>query len=215
MAKDPAFLFYYQDFIFGTGFMEDKYIGQYIKILCHLADKGRLSEEQVLSICKASAIHKSIQDKLEVDNDGYYFNERLRGEVDKRKKFTESRRKNAASAKHMHKHMEDENENEDVNVIVIKDNVEFPFDEFWNLYDKKVGRPKCEKKWNNLTSNEQALAMIFIPEYKTAQPEKRYRKNPETFLNNKGWHDEIITNQRFTRGAIDADAVAAEIKKYS
>jgi len=33
----------------------------------------------------------------------------------------------------------------------------------------------------------------YIPKYKKAQPDKKYRKNPETFLNNKSWHDEIIS----------------------
>ena len=208
MAKDPAFLFYYQDFIFGTGFMEDKYIGQYIKILCHLADKGRLSEEQVLSICKASAIHKSIQDKLEVDNDGYYFNERLRGEVDKRKKFTESRRKNAASAKHMHKHMEDENENEDVNVIVIKDKKEYA--EFVKMTEKEYNKLR---EAYGLEFTTQCITQL--DNYKGSSG-KKYKSDYRAILS---WVVDRIKrgkpDERFTRGAIDANAVAAEIKKYS
>ncbi len=34
--------------------------------------------------------------------------------------------------------------------------------------------------------------MLYIPKYKAAQPNKQYRKNPETFLNNKSWNDELI-----------------------
>ena len=34
--------------------------------------------------------------------------------------------------------------------------------------------------------------MQYIPKYKIAQPEKQYRKNPETFLDNEGWNDEVI-----------------------
>ena len=67
------------------------------------------------------------------------------------------------------------------------------FDDFWNLYDKKVGRPKCEKLWEKLSKSEREECMSYIPAYKQAQPDKQYRKNPETFLRNKSWHDEIIT----------------------
>lgn len=67
------------------------------------------------------------------------------------------------------------------------------FDAFWNLYDKKVGKPKCEKLWARLSPDERKECMEYIPLYKDAQPDKQYRKNPETFLRNKSWHDEIIT----------------------
>ena len=97
MAKDPAFLFYYQDFLVGTEFMSHKEVGQYIRIICHLADKKSLSIEDMLSICKASAIPKRIMEKLSKDSDGKYYQKRLRFEVEKRKNFTESRRKNALS----------------------------------------------------------------------------------------------------------------------
>ena len=32
----------------------------------------------------------------------------------------------------------------------------------------------------------------YIPNYKSATPDKKYRKNPETFLNNRSWKDELI-----------------------
>lgn len=67
-----------------------------------------------------------------------------------------------------------------------------PFEKFWNLYDKKVGRPKCEKLWSKLTMAERVACLNYIPLYKQAQPEKCYRKNPETFLRNKSWNDELI-----------------------
>jgi hypothetical protein len=73
--------------------------------------------------------------------------------------------------------------------------INIEFDIFWNLYDKKVSKDKCENKWNKLTDNERQLAIDFIPKYKLSQPNKKYRKNPETFLNNKSWNDEIINNE--------------------
>lgn len=66
------------------------------------------------------------------------------------------------------------------------------FEQFWNLYDKKVGRPKCEKLWKKLSTKEKHNCLSYIPLYKLAQPDKQFRKNPETFLRNKSWYDEII-----------------------
>jgi len=62
---------------------------------------------------------------------------------------------------------------------------------FWELYDKKVGRPKCEKKWSKLSLEDQTKILDYIPRYKEATPDKKYRKNPETFLNNRSWEDEL------------------------
>lgn len=118
MAKDPAVLFYYQDFLVGTQFMSDSDIGKFIRILCHQADKGNLSKEQVLNICKSSDIPKMIKEKLMVDENGNYYNERMRVEKEKRRNFTESRKKNRLGKKDMNNtsltydtHMENENEN--------------------------------------------------------------------------------------------------------
>ena len=68
-----------------------------------------------------------------------------------------------------------------------------PFDIFWNLYDKKIEKDKCESKWNKLTDKERENIINYLPKYKLSTPDKQYRKNPETFFNNKTWNDEIIT----------------------
>lgn len=80
-----------------------------------------------------------------------------------------------------------------------EDKINIDFDVFWNLYDKKVGdKQKLIKKWANLKNEERELILIHIPKYKLAQPEKKYRKDPQTYLNNKSWNDEIITDQKKT-----------------
>jgi len=74
--------------------------------------------------------------------------------------------------------------------------INISFSEFWDLYDKKVGsRSKLEKKWNSLTNEQREIAMKHIPKYKTSQPDKKFRKNPETYLNNESFYDEIIIEQ--------------------
>ena len=67
------------------------------------------------------------------------------------------------------------------------------FSKFWDLYGKKVGdKEKLLKKFSALSDKDISAIMKFIPKYKESQPNKKYRKNPETFLNNKSWLDEII-----------------------
>jgi hypothetical protein len=75
--------------------------------------------------------------------------------------------------------------------------INISFSEFWDLYDKKVGdKTKLEKKWNNLTDDERQKAMHHSVLYKHSQLDKKYRKNPETYLNNKSFNDEIITDTK-------------------
>lgn len=73
--------------------------------------------------------------------------------------------------------------------------VNIPFEDFWDVYDKKVDRPKCEKKWKSLKDAERSDIMLHVPMYKMAQPEKMYRKHPYTYLNNRCWEDEIIMHK--------------------
>jgi hypothetical protein len=70
-----------------------------------------------------------------------------------------------------------------------------PFDSFWNLYDKKVDKYKCELKWKKLSEKEKQEIIKNAPLYKQAHPTKKYRKNPLTYLNGRCWEDEIQVNK--------------------
>ena len=70
---------------------------------------------------------------------------------------------------------------------------EYTFERAWNLYDKKVGcKDKLEKKWNSMSKKDRKAAIEYIPLYVISQPDKQYRKNFQTFLNQRGWEDELI-----------------------
>jgi len=89
---------------------------------------------------------------------------------------------------HTQEEEEQEEEKEEEQYI----NIDFEF--FWIEYDKKVGdKQKLIKKWNNLTDAEREKIMQYLPSYKQAVPDKQFRKNPETFFNNKSWKDEIVS----------------------
>jgi len=131
MSKDPAVLFYTSDFLSGTFTMTDEQVGKYIRLLCLQHQKGKLTEKDMLSICKA--YDNDIYEKFD-QVDGFFINDRMYNESIRRQKFTESRRNNAksvkndsiseASAKHMHTHMETETETINVNKDIFINNIE-------------------------------------------------------------------------------------------
>lgn len=72
--------------------------------------------------------------------------------------------------------------------------VNYPFEQFWKDYDKKVGsKERLIKKWLKLKDHDRELIRSHLPKYKIAKPDKLYRKDPQTYLNNKSWLDELIT----------------------
>lgn len=49
------------------------------------------------------------------------------------------------------------------------------------------------KKWENLKNHCREAALKHIPLYVQSTPDKQYRKNFETYLNQECWNDEILT----------------------
>lgn len=120
MSKDPAVLFYTSDFLSGTFTMTNEQVGMYIRLLCYQHQKGKLTEKDMLAICPNR--DEDVWGKFDLE-DGFYVNKRMYEEAEKRKNFTESRKKNLVSKKksshmesHMASHMEAHMENENVNV---------------------------------------------------------------------------------------------------
>jgi hypothetical protein len=76
--------------------------------------------------------------------------------------------------------------------------IDSAFDEWWNIYDKKVSKEKAISKWNILTNDEKQLALKIVKEYVNSTPDKTFRKDPTTYLNNKSFNDEIIIRNAAT-----------------
>jgi uncharacterized protein YdaU (DUF1376 family) len=128
MGKDPAFLFYPNDYIGGTmGFtFEEK--GAYMELLMMQFNRGHMTEHMIRHT--VGYLWDNISGKFIKDEKGLYYNTRLDEEKEKRMKFTESRRNNMSGVNqhtkpkkkpkdnidhmggHMSIHMENENKNE-------------------------------------------------------------------------------------------------------
>ena len=194
MAKDPAFLFYPNDYIGGTMGMTFEEKGAYIEILMLQFNRGHMTSHMIGQI--VGQLWESIKCKFVQDEQGLWYNARLDQEKDKRMSFTQSRRNNIKGLNqhtigHMTSHMEDVNEdvNRNINKVKIIDTL---FEEFWDLYDYKKSRDKTEKAWKSLNKEEKALALQHAPLYAQSTPDKQFRKHPTTYLNNKNFNDEII-----------------------
>lgn len=112
MSKDPAALFYFNDWMGGTATLTRHQKGCYIDLLCVQFNSGPLSLDEIKTVLGSDfgSSWPAIQKKFKSEN-GLYFNERLALEKYRRNTYTSSRRSNANSQKHMPKHMEDVNEN--------------------------------------------------------------------------------------------------------
>ena len=127
--KDPAFLFYPNDYLGGTMGMTFEEKGAYIELLMVQFNRGHMTIDMIGHIIgqNGGQLWDKIKDKFEIDKDGNYYNVRLEEEQNKRKAFTASRKNNLKGTNqytkkkghkggHMSKHMEDENENENKDI---------------------------------------------------------------------------------------------------
>lgn len=125
MAKDPAFLFYPNDWIGGTMGMTFEEKGAYMELLMLQFNRGHMTKHMIGQA--VGQIFGRIEDKFLVDKDGLYYNERLDAEKEKRKAFTASRSNNrnginqhSKKSGHMSNHMENVNVNKNKGIIELK-----------------------------------------------------------------------------------------------
>lgn len=136
-GKDPAVLFYTSDFLSGASDLTMEERGQYITLLCLQHQKGRLSRKVIeLTVGRVSA---DVLSRFVRDGSGYYYNPRMEAEMEKRRRYSQSRRENGAKggrpkrseeayAKAYENHTENENSNSIKDSLNIS-GVEFSFSE--------------------------------------------------------------------------------------
>lgn len=65
-----------------------------------------------------------------------------------------------------------------------------PFDEFWDLYGKKVGdKAKCISYWNKLKDEERQKIIKTLPHFKQSIKDIQFLPYPQKYLSGKRWND--------------------------
>lgn len=189
MAKDPAFLMYSSDFLTGTYTMTDEQVGKYIRLLCLQHQKNYLTKEDMDKIC--GRYDNLIFSKF-INEDGKYFNERLKLESEKRNAYCESRRENRLKknkcktyAEAYELYIENKDEYTDVNNVII------------NLFDILENDSKLLLAWQSWKEYKHSQ---FKFKFKSAQSETTALKNLKTLSNGKQDIAIAIINQSIANG---------------
>lgn len=75
------------------------------------------------------------------------------------------------------------------------------FSKFWNIYNKKVDPSRCMGYWSGskkikdgckINDIDRIAIMKVVSAYVRSTPEKKYRKDPASWLYKRAWKDEII-----------------------
>ena len=66
------------------------------------------------------------------------------------------------------------------------------FDLVWAMYGKKGNRKTSLAKFNKMKDSSKKLMAHHLPRYIDSTPDKQFRKNLETYINQECWNDEVI-----------------------
>ena len=145
--KDPAFLFYAQDFITGTMFMNNEQVGIYVRLLCAQHQHGGLIDKTSFNSLVGN--NDIVRSKFIETGDGF-FNERMMKEIVRRSvkssnlsanahirwdKYKQKHSKSNAKASHRDMPTETETETEDVTKDIYKEFVKLTKDQHQKLID--------------------------------------------------------------------------------
>ncbi len=79
-------------------------------------------------------------------------------------------------------------------LTINKEQGDFDFNQFWDLYDKKLDLVPCQREWMNIDEPEYSKILEHVPKYVNATPEKKYRKKPLNYLKDRTWLDSELPN---------------------
>ena len=92
MSKDPAFLFYPNDWLGETMGMTFEQKGAYLELLMLQFNRGHMPLPLIHQV--VGALWEAVKEHFEADEEGRYYNLRLEEEVQRRRTYCASRRKN-------------------------------------------------------------------------------------------------------------------------
>ena len=173
MCKDPAFLFYPNDYIGGTMGMTFEEKGAYVELLMCQFNRGHMTSHMCGQL--VGQLWDNIKHKFVQDENGLYYNIRLEEEINKRKAYTNSRKNNISGKNqytkkcaHINGHMTSHMENENVNINNNLSNKEkrkskikqdlFLSKEWDELWENWIDYKKTEKRQTYKTAKSELIA---------------------------------------------------------
>ncbi len=211
------FPFYWLKFLLAVNKWKSYEVGAYTLLLIHQWDKGFIpeneSEIEEISGVSFKKLEKVMKKFEKIENK--FFNKTLEvirsEQMEKHVKNSNRGRNGAEERWRLHKEnvakamleqsvgngnksrveysrIEKEEKREKVFEVEI-----FPtFQDFWKLYNNPHDKKKCEKIWAKIPQIEREKIMVHLPNYVNSTPDKKFRKHPQTYLNNESWNNEII-----------------------
>ena len=189
--KDPAFLLYTSDFLTGTVFLTMQERGQYITILCLLHQHGGcLTLEKIEMV--VGKVSSAILEKLVLTKHGYH-HKRLTDEIQKRVKYSQSRKVNGLKGGRPTKAYGygcanlGENENRDIIEDVDVFNI------LWLKYPRRLGKSDALRHFKATVKTDKDLEDInkaldnYIKHIKSEKTEEKFIKHGSTWFNK--WRD--------------------------
>lgn len=107
-----------------------------------------------------------------------------------------------------------ENNNNSLSPLPSPSLADAEFEKFWNLYNKKQDRKRCEAKFKKLSKTDKAKIFETLPAYVASTPDEQYRKNPLTYLNGECWNNEIINRNGARQTSAPSNRQSADLSKF-
>jgi hypothetical protein len=175
----------YVDLIHTFDALEDAEAGKLIKhIFRYVNDLSPVAPDKITQIAFEPI-------KLQLKRDLKKWEE-IRGKRSEAGKASASKRQQVSTSVETSQQVPTVNVTVTDTVIVSK----YTFDQFWDLYAKKIDAHKCKIKWDKLDDDTKEKIMTTLPDYISSTPDTKYRANPLTWINGKRWEDEIVYGKK-------------------
>ena len=219
MAKDPAFLFYPNDWLGGTLGMTFEEKGAYMELLMLQFNRGHMTTHMIGQVVGQN--WDKLKDKFVQDDIGLWYNERLEEEKIKRQNFTKSRRNNVSGHnqhtkkknisdtydrsydQNMTTHMENENENVNENRNINKRGGFFKIEDFSELPEQYTRSIIEQMKIQKQKDIEKSVVISMWEIFKTQNltGDKFYNTSNEVYRHFTNW----IKTQKFEQNGKPAN----------
>ena len=212
MAKNfPYFKFIATEWLTGDIVYEDfECQGLFINICAlYWQRDGKLSIEDINRRYKNESIIQSLSGRFFSVNDGLisinFLDEQLEDAnhiskvnsengkkgAEKRKMLATAKQSLSETSANFSKEKKNKRKEEEELNIEKSLSLELAFNTFWDLYDKKTDAKNCKAKFLKLNDTERAMIFKVVKNYVDSTPDKKFRKNPSTWLNGKCWEDDF------------------------